>query len=151
MESIKFTQSRFYCNHPKTGFVRAMLSHSNFYGAYLCNVSFYEADLSYANFTKAGFLRTIDLTGTDLAFTTFKDVVVEVGFSMIITDANMIGASILEYEWFNRAMDQGQIEMMNVILPNGTWLLNETVNLIRNGNAEKNVSHRIWTSLDYFI
>jgi uncharacterized protein YjbI with pentapeptide repeats len=143
MENIKFTQSLFLFNDGKNRFEHAMLSQSNFYGAVLCNVSFNRADLSYANFTAAAFLRTIDLTGTDLAFTTFKDVGMRADFSMIITDANMTGASILEYEWFNRAMYQGQIEMMNVILPNGTWLWNETINLIQNGDAEKNVSHRI--------
>ncbi len=143
MENIKFTQSIFHCNDEKTRFEHSMLSHTNFYGSYLCNVNFTGADLSYANFTAAAFLRTIDLTGTDLAFTTFKNVVVDADFSMIITDANMTGASILEDEWFDRAMYQGRIEMMNVILPNGTWLWNETINLIKNGNAEKNVSHRI--------
>jgi uncharacterized protein YjbI with pentapeptide repeats len=143
MENIKFTQSFFLCNDGKNRFEDAMLSQSNFYGAFLCNVSFNRADLFYANFTAAAFLGTIDLTGTDLAFTTFKDVAVRADFSMIITDANMTGASIFEDEWFKRAMYQGQIEMMNVILPNGTWLWNETINLIRNGNAEKNVSHRI--------
>ncbi|CAF4337584.1 unnamed protein product, partial [Adineta steineri] len=55
---------------------------------------------------------------------------------MIITNANMTGASIMEHEWFTEAMSKGQIEIMNVILPNGTWLLNETRNWIENGNAE---------------
>jgi hypothetical protein len=89
------------------------------------------------------FQGTIDLTGTDLAFTTFKDVGMYADFSMIISNANMTGASILEDEWFIGARYKGQIEMMNVILPNGTWLWNETINLIQNGNAEKNVSDRL--------
>jgi uncharacterized protein YjbI with pentapeptide repeats len=144
MENIKFTQSTFYCSNGKiTGFTKAMLSHANFYGADLCNVNFTGTDLSYADFTQAVFVGTIDLTGTDLAFTTFKDVLVVDKFSMIINNANMIGASILEDEWFKRAMYRGRIEMMNVILPNGTWLWNETINFIENGNAGKNVSHRI--------
>jgi len=151
MENITFTQSIFNCSDGKTRFEHAMMSHTNFYDAYLCNVSFNGTDLSYADFTKAVFQGTFDLTGTDLAFTTFKDVGVYADFSMIINNANMTGASILEDEWFNRARYQGQIEMMNVILPNGTWLWNETINLIQNGNAEKDVSHRICTSLDYFI
>jgi uncharacterized protein YjbI with pentapeptide repeats len=144
MKNITFTQSNFDCNNDeKNRFENAMLSHANFDGAVLCNVSFYGADLFYADFTAAVFRGTIDLTGTDLAFTIFKDVIVAGDFSMIINYANMTGASILEYEWFNRAMYEGRLKMMNVILPNGTWLWNETINLIQNGNAEKNVSHRI--------
>ncbi|CAF4132730.1 unnamed protein product, partial [Adineta steineri] len=136
MEHISLIQSSFYCFNGATLFERTILSHANFYGVLLCYGSFYEADLTYANFTAALFGGTINLTGTDLSFTTFKDVTLSDPSSMIITNANMTGSSILEHEWFTEAMCKGQIEIMNVILPNGTWLLNETRNWIENGNAE---------------
>ena len=151
MEHINLIQSKFSCIDGTTRFERAMLSHANFYGVVLCNVSFNGADLSYANFTAVTFHGTINLTGTDLAFTTFKDVILLDAFFVIITNANMTGASTLEDGWFHRALSQGQIEIANVILPNGTWLWNETKNWIRNGNAEKNVIDSSGTFLDYFI
>ncbi|CAF4178649.1 unnamed protein product [Adineta steineri] len=138
MGHIRLIQSSFYCFNETTLFKRAMLSHANFYRVFLYNVSFDGADLTYANFTSAVFNGKIVLTGTDLAFTTFKDVVVEDSFSMIIANANMTGASFLEDKSLTKAMSQGQIDIMNVILPNGTWLLNETRNWIENGNAETN-------------
>ncbi|CAF1004500.1 unnamed protein product [Adineta steineri] len=143
MAHINLIQSSFYCFNGTTLFERAMLSHANFYRVFLYNVSFDEADLTYANFTSAVFNGKIVLTGADLAFTTFKDVIVEDSFSMIITNANMTGASFLEDKSLIKAMSQGLIDIMNVILPNGTWLLNETMNWIKNGNAETNC-----TSLD---
>ncbi|CAF1057800.1 unnamed protein product [Adineta steineri] len=119
MEHISLIQSSFYCFNGATLFECTILSHANFYGVLLCYGSFYEADLTYANFTAALFGGTINLTGTDLSFTTFKDVTLSDPSSMIITNANMTGSSILEHEWFTKAMSQGQIEIMNVILPNG--------------------------------
>ncbi|CAF3936555.1 unnamed protein product [Adineta steineri] len=143
MEHISLIESSFHCFHGTNLFQRAMLSHANFYRVFLYNASFNEADLTYANFTSTVFGRKIVLTGADLAFTTFKDVILEDSFSMIITNANMTGASFLEDKSLTKAMSQGLIEIMNVILPNGTWLLNETRNWIENGNAETDVSHRI--------
>ena len=143
LENVKFTQSFFRCDNRKVLFNDATLSHIDFSGVYLCNVTLSGADLSGANFTAVTFQGIVDLTATNLSFTTFKDGGVSTEFSMVITNSDMTGSSILEDEWFNTAMYQGRIEMMNVILPNGTWLINETINLIQNGNAEQNVSRTI--------
>ncbi|CAF0993558.1 unnamed protein product [Didymodactylos carnosus] len=140
MENINFTRSRFVRQgeNPRFLFKDANLFGADFSGAALSDVSFGGADLSYAVFNAVEFGEQVDLTGTNLVFTTFKDVKLSPSFPMIITNANMTGALILEQEWFISAMNRGQIHMMDVILPNGTWLLNETKNFIRNGNAEEN-------------
>ncbi len=80
------------------------------------------------------------MSGTNLVFSDFSDVTLSASFSMVIINANMTGASIFDNSEFKEALNKGQLQTMNVILPNGTWLINDT-NLIQNGNAEINVSH----------
>ena len=143
MENMKFTRSTLRSDSRtlRVLFEYANLAGADFSEAWLSNASFRGADLSHAIFTAVTFYGgAVDLTETDLTFTTFKDFNLSPPTSMSIINANMTGALILEQKWFTSAVNQVRIQMMNVILPNGTWLLNEAKNFVENGNAELNVS-----------
>ncbi|CAF4893757.1 unnamed protein product [Rotaria sp. Silwood1] len=100
----------------------------------LCDVSFNGADLSYANFIKATLGGRIDFEGTNLALADFTNMWLQTPIFVNILNTNMAGVRCCGESWL-RANQRGYIKMTNVILPNGTWLINET-NLVLNGDAE---------------
>jgi uncharacterized protein YjbI with pentapeptide repeats len=142
MENAKFTNSRFECSLDTVSgthisFDRAVLTGADFRGSFLCDISFTGTDLSNANFSNVCFQGKVHFEGANLTNTDFfKSRRLSV-FSMDIVNSNMIGA-IFSSD-LNTAIRLGNIYMNNVILPNGTWSMNQS-NLIFNGNAEVNVS-----------
>ncbi|CAF2850882.1 unnamed protein product [Rotaria sp. Silwood2] len=115
----------------------------------LCDVSFNGADLSYANFTRATLGGRIDFEGTNLALVDFTNIWFETPIFVNILNTNMAGVRCSGESWL-RTNQRGYIKMANVILPNETWLINET-NLVLNGDAECKqqdlISH--WSSFEH--
>lgn len=148
MFRTQFFKSNFSCmkrytidepaEHVHVYFDGTQLIGSDFSETSLCDISFNGADLSYANFTRATLSGRIDFEGTNLASADFTNLWLQTPILMTIVNANMAGVRYSGESWL-RMNQRGYIKMANVILPNGTWLINET-NVVLNGDAEINVS-----------
>ncbi len=72
----------------------------------------------------------VHVNDTKLMFTNFTDTIFDMSWYIHNTDMTgaVIGRQLME-----------KMQLNNVILPNKTWVINEK-NLIKNGDAEKEVS-----------
>ena len=147
MYRTKFIKSNFSCMKKYTldepaknvhvYFDGTQLIGTDFSETTLCDVSFNGADLSYANFIRATLGGRIDFEGTNLALADFTNIWLQTPIFITIQNTNMAGVRYSGESWL-RMNQRGYIKMANVILPNGTWLINQT-NLVLNGDAEVNV------------
>ncbi|CAF3275433.1 unnamed protein product [Rotaria sp. Silwood2] len=150
LNDARFIQSTFECikmhgeeSYPNSGesiyFDHASLQRANFQDSKLCDINFENTDLASANFNNVWFDRAIEFEGANLAFADFIGANFQFSLSMTVSNANLTGSSIMDNDGFTRALRQRGVTMDNVILPNGTWLA-DGKNLVRNGNAEIDVS-----------
>jgi uncharacterized protein YjbI with pentapeptide repeats len=135
----KFLCKNSYLNNLSSLFNHVTLKAADFRSSFLCDVSFNDSNLAYANFRGAIFRGKLEFTGTNLMHVDFGNSIYYLPFSMNIMNANMTGMQ-WSTELIN-GMRDGEINLTNVILPNGTWSILQT-NLILNDNAEQNVSFR---------
>jgi uncharacterized protein YjbI with pentapeptide repeats len=150
MSGVKFSGSSFQCQidfdtykNPTEilfYFDNAQLANADFQKAQLCGISFNQTNLAYSNFRNVTFSGKIDFIGTSLEYANFENVDhVPVYWRMTLLNVNMTGARHINHflEWNDNINDE-TMQINNVILPNGTWVVNKS-NLIRNGNAETEV------------
>ena len=152
MTDVKLTGSRFGCSQnydigngslgwAHVRFDGAQLQYANFVGSLACDVSFSSANLMYANFSQATFWGRINMIGTNLVYTDFTNTLFFSPAVVNIVNANLTGARLVG-DQLQRVKDRGDFRLTNVILPNGTWLVNGS-NLVMNGNADANVSSSV--------
>jgi uncharacterized protein YjbI with pentapeptide repeats len=142
MSGIRFTRSRFACSNEKgkkthVRFDSTALERADFRNVRLCDVRISGVNLTQSNFSQAQLTGKIDIISTDLGYSDFN----QVGLyqeDLIIVNVHMTGSQGWS-ESYNADMLTGYGRLINVIFPNGTWLLNES-NLVLNGDADINVS-----------
>ena len=149
MDNVKFNASDFRCRKVyldvdspleeiSAFFNDATLVRADFAAAQLCDISFKGVKMAYSNFSRTRFWGRFDIIGTDLRYADFRGSRILAPMFITIENTNMIDAQ-LDNSAFQLATIEGRLRMMNVILPNGTWIVND-MNVISNGNAEQNVS-----------
>ncbi|CAF4321700.1 unnamed protein product [Adineta steineri] len=128
MNGITFTNSEFETNEQHE-FDHVSLDYSYFNNMSLANTTFQYSNLSYTDLSNTH-LGNVQFTSKILLINSifYNTNFTEVNF----THVNLSGARI------NMSYFQDS-QLYNVILPNGTWLINHD-NLLKNGNAEKYVS-----------
>ena len=152
MTNMKLTGSRFGCSQnydngngslgpAHVRFDGAQLRNADFRDTLLCDVSFNDANLMNANFSRATFWGRINMFAANLVYADFTDALFFTSTVVNIANANLTGAK-LTGDQLQRIINRGDFRMNNVILPNGTWLVNDT-NLVMNGNADANVSSSV--------
>ncbi|UJR08771.1 hypothetical protein I4U23_013027 [Adineta vaga] len=157
MVNIKFTGSIFQCLNryqediqTSLSFQETRLTRAAFQNTQLCDILFSETDLAYANFSGAQFKGITKIFSTNLIFTDFRHAEVFPHASIHIMDADMTGASIFHNIEFQKALNDGRLQLGNVIFPNGTWKI-DTSNLIRNGDAELNCSPEVGSDIYFWL
>jgi uncharacterized protein YjbI with pentapeptide repeats len=112
-------------------FDRVQMDYADFRHSTLSDVQFINANLSYSNFS---FARLADITFTSNTLLIHSDWThAQVEFINRFINTNLSG-SILN-------VNQEGIKLLyNVVLPNGTWAIENDKNLLKNGDAEENVS-----------
>ncbi|CAF0965017.1 unnamed protein product [Rotaria sordida] len=141
MSGAKFTRSRFECyekTSTHTFFDRSTLNGTDFRSTFLCDVSFNKGNMSNVNFTETVFEGRIEFKETILTKADFRST--QIRYPLLITFFNSnLRDSVVNEDLFRRQGDLGNMQMFNVILPNGTWLMNKDT-LVLNGDAETNCS-----------
>jgi uncharacterized protein YjbI with pentapeptide repeats len=149
MNDIKLMRSRFVCNQfynfadqpvnlPSTHFFHTSMERADFSDSVLCDVSFWETDLSYANFNRALFHGYVEFLSANLAYVNFTDNQFRFPLLMFAYNSNLTGTQFNGKRW-ETAIAEGDFLMINVILPNGTWTIWDE-NLVKNGNGQIAVS-----------
>ncbi|CAF1459184.1 unnamed protein product [Adineta steineri] len=125
MNGVTFTNSEFETNKQHE-FDHVSLDYSYFNNMSLANTTFQYSNLSYTDLSNTH-LGNVQFTSKILLINSifYNTNFTEVNF----THVNLSGARI------NMSYFQDS-QLYNVILPNGTWLINHD-NLLKNGNAEK--------------
>ena len=149
MTNAKFIGSRFLCSKSYINsdvpsrpahvlFDAAALEQADFRDSWLCDVNFDATNLMYTNLKRATFQGKIELVGANLAYTNLHETAFNYPILVNVLNTNLTGAELIS-DQLNRIKERGDFKMTNVILPDGTWSINQ-INLVLNGNGEVNVS-----------
>jgi uncharacterized protein YjbI with pentapeptide repeats len=150
MANAMLNNSVFYCTEsfedpvnlgsvPQVFFDDTNLENASFQNTQLCAASFNRANLANADFSFTVFGGKIEFRDTYLSQAKFGAPRVDCHRTDItFCNSNMTDVQINLTEWFSFPGLCLKLNLVNVVLPNGTWLVSDR-NLVRNGNAEVDV------------
>lgn len=158
MNGIDFKYSRFSwkidhnesssLGQPINSFDGSKMQQTDFTGAFLCDITFNNADLSHSKFNYVWFQGNLQFIGVNLTNTSFR--IAQISLPLRVTFFN----ADLRYALFNKLiMDRearGELTMHNVIHPEGLWKIDNN-SLVLNGNAEINVGLFLYLKFIHFL